>query len=494
MFRAFTIWRILAKYRLHISLLRIAYGGKPKERSKGEFIERVATALEELGPGFIKVGQILATRADLIGVDNATRLAVLQDNLTPFSWGEVKRAISQDLGGSVKSHFKSFETTPKAAASVAQVHFAVTHKGEKVAVKVLRPNVERLFEADFRLFRFFIAIAQRLFPTTKRLRLPSILNRLEHIIRAEMNLTMEAAHCDQLAENLRKVTNLKIPKIYWDLSGKRVLTMERLDGVRIDSPKVLRLPKATKKAIIATAAEGFFRQVFVDGFFHADLHPGNILIGKSGEVQLVDFGITEHLDNFTRRTLGRIFLAFLNRNYDKMALEHLKAGYAGGDQFDLSLACRAIGESVRGKSIGEISMARVIARLLETAARFNAEAQPQLLMLQKNILLTESITRKLMPQTNVWRLLEPHLKEQERTIAKLKRSVAPLLEKAALADEILPRAVSGGLGFLVEGVRLHPESVARLQAPKTGSYAPLWLILGISLGIGGGVLLGLWLS
>ena len=479
--RGAQIWRILGRNRLRRDLLwRLTRGKSPKGE---DFPERLAKALEELGPGFIKIGQMLATRADLIGVRTATALAVLQDKLAGFPYDEVERIVKEDLGSPPSECFRHFKRSPHAAASVAQVHFAVTAAGKEVAVKVLRPGVKKLFINDFALFRRLAIALERVSPSARRLALPRLLERLEKIITAEMDLTLEAAHGDQLRDNLAGLARVKVPKIYWRLSGRRVLTLDRVDGVRIDSPQVQKLPPAARRRLIEAAASAFFRQVFVDGFFHADLHPGNILVAANGDLNLVDFGIMEHLDATTRRILAKIFLAFLRRDYQTIAMEHIGAGYVGEGNFaplDLSLACRAIGESIRGKSIGEISMARVLAQLLELAARFGAEGQPQLLMLQKNILLTESITRTLMPQADVWQLLKPHLeKEERRKLKTLKEGLAPLLAAA-------PKAISGGLALLGsagQGVRLHPQTLRELKGGKRGLGRLWWLLVGLGLGI-----------
>lgn len=500
-YRSAQIWRILVRHRLFGELLWRATKGKAakqsaKQLARGEdFPERLAKALEELGPGFIKIGQMLATRADLIGIRTATALAVLQDDLSGFPYRQVAQTIKEDLGAPPNELFRSFTRRPQAAASVAQVHFAVTKVGEKVAVKVLRPGVEKLFVNDFTLFRRLVAVLERLSPPLRRLALPKMLKRLEKIITAEMDLTMEAAHGDQLRDNLAGLKRVKVPKIHWRLCGKRVLTLGRVEGVRIDSPRVRKLSATARRRLIEAAAAAFFRQVFVDGFFHADLHPGNILVAENGDLQLVDFGIMEHLDTATRRTLAKIFLAFLRRDYQTMATEHIIAGYVGnyrGDggelggygSFDLSIACRAIGESVRGKSIGEISMARVLAQLLEVAARFGAEGQPQLLMLQKNILLTESITRAIMPEADVWQLLRPHLeREEKRKLKTLKEGLAPLLAEA-------PKAIIGGMTLLSgahKGLRLHPQTLRELKGGRRRSGGlPIglwWLLLGLGLGL-----------
>ncbi len=479
MLRSAQIWRTAARYRLIGELWGLARGRPPKAR---DFAVRLAKAMEELGPGFIKIGQMLATRADLIGVRAATALAVLHDDLKGFEFAEVERIWLADVGKPIGSCFRAFDKRPVAAASVAQVHFALGKNGEKLAVKVLRPGVERLFVEDFRLFRRLSAFLGRISPHVRRLALPRLLLRLEKIIRAEMDLTLEAAHGDQLRDNLSELPGVILPKIHWSLSGKRVLTMDRMEGERIDSPRVLKMPVARRRKLIETAASMFFRQVFVDGFFHADLHPGNILVRGDGSLSLVDFGIMERLDASTRRTMAKIFLAFLRRDYQVMANEHIEAGYVKApdgelNQFDLSLACRAIGESVRSKSIGEISMARVLGQLLNLAAKFGAEGQPQLLMLQKNILLTEAITRALAPQTDVWRLLRPHLeREEKRRLKSLKEGLAPLLAAT-------PKAISGGLsllGGIGSGIRLHPRTLEQLKDKRVGGG--WWLTAGMALG------------
>ncbi|MSP66916.1 MAG: 2-polyprenylphenol 6-hydroxylase [Alphaproteobacteria bacterium] len=370
--------------------------------------ERLAAALFALGPGFIKAGQALSTRPDLIGEALAADLAQLQDRLPPFPTAQARATIAAELGRPVDQVFASFDDTPVAAASIAQVHFATTDAGAAVAVKVLRPGVEDAFAADVALLRRLARLAERLRPDLRRLRLGAVVDTLAETVRIEMDLRMEAAAAAELAENLGEAAGFRVPKVDWQRTGRRVLTLARVEGIRIDDRERLIAAGHNPDTILAQAVGALFAQVFRDGFFHGDLHPGNLFVTADGAIAAVDFGIMGRLDAQTRRYLALMLKGFLERDYAAVARVHVAAGYVPADRSEAAFAqaARAIAEPILGRPLAEISLARLLAQLFQVTQAFQMETQPQLLLLQKNMLLAEGIGRRLNPAVNMWTLAD----------------------------------------------------------------------------------------
>ncbi|MBR72900.1 MAG: 2-polyprenylphenol 6-hydroxylase [Rhodospirillaceae bacterium] len=394
-----------------IIVIIASIGKKPlSEKRRGQ---RLAQALQTLGPSFIKFGQAIATRPDLIGKDVANDLSTLQDRLPPFSSDEARKTIEAELGKPIEQLFSSFENKPIAAASIAQVHCAVTLNGEKVAVKVLRPNIEAAFERDLSLFLWLAKLAERTIPSTRRLKPVEIVQTLANSVRGEMDLRLEAAAASELAENMKLSDGFLVPNVYWSHTNKRVLTTERINGIRIDDIEAIKLSGQNTSQIIEYAANAFFRQVFFDGFFHADLHPGNLLVSSDGKVIALDFGIMGRLDRNTRRYLAQMLLGFLSGDYEKVAEIHFEAGYVPRNQSitHFTQSIRAIGEPVMRQPLKEISIARLLGQLFEVTQNFQMETQPQLLLLQKSLLMAEGICRQLNPDENMWELAHPLIEE-----------------------------------------------------------------------------------
>jgi ubiquinone biosynthesis protein len=371
--------------------------------------ERLAAALEELGPCFVKLGQALSVRSDLVGDDIADDLAELQDRLPPFPAEQARAIVEEELGAPIAELYESFDDRPVAAASIAQVHFARTAEGEDVAVKVLRPGIEARFRRDIDLFLWLARLVERTRPELRRLRPLEVVRTFEQTVNTEMDLRLEAAAASELRDNAAGDTGFRVPKIDWVRTGQRVMTLERIDGIRIDDLEALTGAGFEPQEILRRSAESFFNQVFRDGFFHADMHPGNMFVDLEGTLCPVDFGIMGRLDARTRNYLADMLLGFLDRDYKRVAEVHFEAGYVparmsvGG----FTQAVRSIGEPILGKPLHEISLARLLAHLFQVTRTFEMEAQPQLLLLQKTMLVAEGVGRKLDPSVNMWSLARP---------------------------------------------------------------------------------------
>jgi ubiquinone biosynthesis protein len=384
-----------------------------KSQAKGRPGERLANALEELGPTFTKFGQALSTRSDLLGEELAKDLSKLQDNLPPFHQTEVRSIIEKELGITIEACFTNFIWQSVAAASIAQVHFAVTTEGEDVAVKILRPNIERAFTRDIALFFWITELLERFRPGLRRLKLREVVEKFEETVKFEMDFRFEAAAAQELAENFASDKEYKVPNVDWRRTSKRVLTMERISGIAIDERDAIIQAGHDPDTILTRAATCLFKQVFRDGFFHADQHPGNLFIGKDGEIIAVDFGIMGRLDKPTRQYLAEMLVSFLNRNYSRVAELHFEAGYVPYDKSvqAFTQACRSIAEPILDKPQNEISIARLLSHLFQVTKTFEMETQPQLLLLQKTMLTAEGVGRTLSPEANMWVLAQPLIKE-----------------------------------------------------------------------------------
>jgi ubiquinone biosynthesis protein len=455
-------------------------------RKPGRDGQRLAAALTELGPTFIKFGQALSTRADLVGDEMAADLAELQDRLPPFPGAQARRIVEDALGQPIEALFSSFDETPVAAASIAQVHFAVTTEGEEVAVKVLRPNIEYKFHRDITLFRWLARWSVRVWPPLKRLRPEEVVEIFAGTTLLEMDLRMEAAAASELSENFRGDPTFYVPRLDWSRTAQRVLTLERIHGIKVDEPSRLRAAGFDVEDILAKAAAAFFNQVFRDGFFHADLHPGNLFVDRNGNIAVIDFGIMGRVDRATRQFLADMLVGFLSGDYRRVAKVHFDAGYVPPHQsIDLfTQACRAIGEPLQNKPLSDISIGRLLAQLFATTERFEMETQPQLLLLQKCMLTAEGVGRALDPRINMWELARPLIEEWMRENRGPEARIVDTLDAAAGTFKRLPvligeaeraaRELAGG------GIRLHPDTVRsfaeRFRRRNLDTLA-LWLIV-----------------
>jgi ubiquinone biosynthesis protein len=432
--------------------------------------ERLTAALAELGPSFVKIGQALSTRADLVGEELAADLSRLQDKLPPFPAEQARATVERELNQALTQVFASFESEPVAAASIAQVHFATTPDGAPVAVKVLRPGIERVFARDIAMFRWLAGQAERWSRPARRLRPVAVVEQFAETVRLEMDLRLEAAAAAELAANFADDPEFRVPAVDWTRTARRVLTMQRIAGTPVDERERLIALGHDPQEIVAKAARAFFRMVFRDGFFHADMHPGNVFVAEDGALIAVDFGIMGRIDMATRTTLADMLIGFLTRDYQRVADVHIRAGFVPADRSAgaFAQAARAIAEPILGRPLAEISLARLLAQLFEVTEQFEMRTQPQLLLLQKSMLVCEGVGRRLAPDLNMWQLAEPMIvdwiAEHRGPAARVRNAIDTVL--ARLDD--LP-----GLVERVERVANAPP------APQPAADRPLpwpWLV------------------
>lgn len=462
-------------------LARLLRPFRNRRAAQGRPGQRLAAALRDLGPTFIKFGQALSTRPDLVGEEVAADLSDLQDRLPPFPLEQVRAIVVAELGAPVEELFRSFDEAPVAAASIAQVHFAVTTEGEEVAVKVLRPGVETLFARDLRLFYWLAAWIERLMPRLRRLRFVESVKAFEDSVKLEMDLRFEAAAAAEMAENFADDDSFEIPRIDWQRTARRVLTMQRISGIPIDEVEAIAAAGHDLGEVTEKAADAFFNMVFRDGFFHADLHPGNLFVGERGQLIAVDFGITGRIDRQTRRFLGEMLLGFLNGNYRRVAEVHFEAGFVPPDQSvdNFTQACRSIAEPILGKPLNEISVARLLGQLFQVTETFAMQTQPQLLLLQKSMLVAEGVGRRLNPDVNMWQLARPLVERWVVQTLGPQARVREGLDTVMGALESLPRLVAHAERTVSDlrggGLRLHPDSLEAMTSGRRSGLFPGWL-------------------
>ncbi len=391
------------------AILLIARFFSRGNKTSGRPGECLATALIELGPVYIKFGQLLSTRSDILGEEVAGDLSHLRDRLAPFSAVVARALVARELGQPLESMFASFEDEPVSAASIAQVHYAVTTEGELVAVKVLRPGIEEAFARDLDLMFWIAEWLERSQPKLRRFRPLAVAETFRAMCRVELDLRLEAAAATELAENFAGDPSYRVPRIDWRRTTRRMLTLERLTGIPMDDGAAMRAAGIDIDLVLTRAATIFFKQAFRDGFFHGDQHPGNMFVDPEGNIGAVDFGIMGRLDRKTRYYLADMLLGFLERDYARVADVHFAAGFVPANQSreDFTQACRSIGEPIFGRPLAEISFANVLGQLLRLSESFEMEAQPQLLLLQKNMLMAEGVSRQLNPHLNIWTLAQP---------------------------------------------------------------------------------------
>ena len=464
-----------------------------KARTDGRPGERLAAAMIELGPSFIKFGQSLAVRSDLVGAEVAADLSSLHARMPPFPTDRAVATIESELDAKLAELYREFDSVPVAAASIAQVHFAITVEGAEVAVKVLRPRIEAQFARDIDLFRALASLAERLFPKLRRLRPVAVVEAFADWVQDELDLRMEAAAASELADAMEADANFRVPRVDWRRTSRRVLTLERVAGIPINEVDRLRHAGLDPKEVLAHSARAFFHQVFEHGFFHADMHPGNMFVGTDGTLLPVDFGIMGRLDRKTRFYLADMLFGFLNGDYGQVADVHLAAGYVPRTQSREAFmqACRAIGEPIKDLPLHEISVARLLAQLFEVTERFEMETQPQLLLLQKTMLVAEGVGRSLDPDTNMWvvahPLIERWMLENRGPQARLRQMAEDATDFAASLPELARVARRASQAVTEDGLRLHPDTVLALKHRQGGAgrwaIAALALVAGILLGL-----------
>ena len=437
---------------------------------------RVASALTQLGPSYIKLGQFLATRADIIGPELAADLRHLQDKMPPFSEAEARTAIEQALGGKLEDHFVEFGP-PVAAASIAQVHKAyVMDAGVRkaVAVKILRPDVERKFRRDLDSYYFAAQMIERFYEPARRLKPVAVVDNLKHTTDLEMDLRLEAAAISEMADNITADEGFRVPSVDWRRTAKRVLTLEWIDGTPISDHAALKAQGFDLAKIGLVVMRSFLTHAMRDGFFHADMHQGNLFVDAQGTVVAVDFGIMGRLGKTERRFLAEILHGLITRDYYRAAAIHFEAGYVPPHHTieEFAQAMRAIGEPIHGRTALEISMADLLGQLFAYTDVFDMQTRPELILLQKSMVIIEGVARSLDPALNVWTASEPVAREWVEAnlspLAKLREAGG----SAAAVGEILLRspglltqaeATLRGLSDMARsGFRLDDETIAKI--------------------------------
>ena len=454
------------RFRLYRFLPRFA-GGQDPARAV-----RLREALETLGPIFVKFGQVLSTRRDLLPADLAEELAKLQDRVPPFGSELAAAEVERSLGKRLDQVFDKFEREPVASASVAQVHLAVLKDGTEVAVKVLRPGVEQAIAKDVLLLETAAGLLELLWADGRRLKPREVVAEFARHLDDELDLVREAANASLLRRNFAQSALLAVPAIHWDFCSRRVMVMERMHGTPISQVDVLRRKGVDIPALSRAGVEIFFTQVFRDGFFHADMHPGNILVSDDGKYIALDFGIMGTLSEVDKSYLAQNFLAFFNRDYRRAAQAHLDAGWvpAGTRLDDFEAAIRAVCEPIFARPLKEIYFGKLLLRLFQTSRRFNVEIQPQLVMLQKTLLNIEGLGRELDPDLDLWQTAKPFLErwmsEQVgwRGLLRTVRHEAPFWAQTLpaiprLLHRLLAEDRAGGLQAAIE--RLAAENRRR---------------------------------
>ncbi|MFT5644680.1 MAG: ubiquinone biosynthesis protein [Janthinobacterium sp.] len=377
--------------------------------------ERLRMALEELGPIFVKFGQVLSTRRDLMDADLADELAHLQDRVPPFDSDLAIAQIIKSLGAHPDQLFADFERKPVASASIAQVHFATLKDGRQVAVKVLRPGMKRLIDEDVALMHLAAGLIARVWADSKRLKPKEVVGEFDKYLHDELDLMREAANASQLRRNFAESNLLMVPEMHWEFCSSSVIVMERMFGIPVSQTARLLQAGVDLKKLSRDGVEIFFTQVFRDGFFHADMHPGNILVSVApetlGRYIALDFGIVGTLNDFDKDYLSQNFLAFFRRDYKRVAEAHIESGWAprATRVDELESAVRACCEPIFDRPLKDISFGQILLRLFQTSRRFNVEVQPQLVLLQKTLLNIEGMGRQLDPDLDLWKTAKPYL-------------------------------------------------------------------------------------
>ena len=410
-----------------------------KELNSGDE-ERLCNSIENMGTTFIKLGQFLSTRPDIIGKSLSKKLEKLQDRLPPFSIDIAKKTIKNELGEKIFNSIINF-SEPVAAASIAQVHKAqINEEGEikDVAVKILRPNIKKTFNEEIDALMLLAYFIESFIKKTKRLKIVEVVFLLKEITNHEMDLRFEAAAANEFAENTKNDMGFHVPKTYWNYTSENILTLDWIDGVSIREKQKLENKNINTNKIASEVIQHFLRHAVRDGLFHADMHQGNLFIDNTGQIITVDFGIMGRIDKLNRRYLAEILYGFIQRDYKKVAEVHLAAGLVPQDVNvdEFAQALRSIGEPIFGQSIKDISGGRLLQQLFSITEKFNMQTQPQLLLLQKTMVVVEGVARQLNPNTNIWDTSKPVL---EKWLKETKDPINSLTESLKESKEILKR-------------------------------------------------------
>jgi len=447
--------------KIFLNLFSISFSKSKNQTKSLTDEEKLCASIQEMGTTFIKLGQFLSTRPDIIGEKLSAQLEKLQDRLPPFPTSEAKEIIKKNLGNEIFDTITNFGE-PIAAASIAQVHKAqINDDGiiKDVAIKILRPNIKKTFNDEIDALMLLAYLVESSIAKTKRLRLVEVVFLLKEITNHEMDLRFEAAAANEFLENTINDAGFYVPKIYWNFTSEEVLTLDWIEGISIREKEILKSKKINIENVASDIIQHFLRHAVRDGFFHADMHQGNLFIDDNGQIVPIDFGIMGRMDKLNRRYLAEILYGFVQRDYKKVAEVHIVAGLVPGNvQVDeLAQALRSIGEPIFGQSVKDISGGKLLKQLFDVTEKFNMQTQPQLLLLQKTMVVVEGVARKLNPNTNIWEtskpVLEKWLKETKDPINNLTDTLkdsAEVLKKLPELPKIMDKA-NQALTFLASG-------------------------------------------
>ncbi len=413
-------------------------------------------ALTALGPAYIKFGQILSTRPDVVGDELAVQLRVLQDKLPPFPVEEAKAEVQREIGMSVEEVFSSF-SEPVAAASLAQVHKAhLADTGEAVAVKVLRPGIEKAFRKDIDAFYFAARAIELLSPASRRLRPMEVITHFEGVVMGELDLRLESSAASEFAANTAGDSGFQVPAVRWHLSGRRVMTLDWAEGTNIGDNAALDAAGHDRRALAARVLQVFLNQALRDGYFHGDMHQGNLKVAADGDIIAYDFGIMGRIDEYTRRVYAEILFGFIRKDYQRVAEVHFEAGYVPADRDvdEFARALRAVGEPIFGMDASRISMARLLAYLFEVTERFGMETRTELILLQRTMVVVEGVARSLDQHMNIWQVAQPIVQDY------VTKSIGP---KALMNDLMKTARILARFGPQLP--RIAEEQLIRLNNP-----------------------------
>ena len=401
----------------------------------------VLRALTALGPAYIKFGQLLSTRPDIVGPELAAELRILQDRLPAFPTEEAKKTVELELGQKTEDLFSEF-SEPVAAASIAQVHKAkLRQDGSYVAVKVLRPHIERDFQKDIDAFYFAAGLIRSLSPAARRLRPRDVIQHFEGVVLRELDLRMEASAADEFAAATKGDSYIFTPSVRWSLSARRVVTLDWVEGINLADIESLRAAGHDLTNLASRLVQMFLRQALRDGYFHADMHQGNIKVSAEGNILVMDFGIMGRIDEYTRRVYAEILMGFIRRDYRSVARVHFEAGYvpAGQNVDDFAQALRSVGEPIFGMEASRISMARLLAHLFEVTERFGMETRTELILLQRTMVVVEGVARSLNSNMNMWDTARPVVEDYIRENIGPAVALRELGDAARLLSRFAPR-------------------------------------------------------
>lgn len=440
-------------------------------------------ALSALGPAYIKFGQVLSTRPDVVGDELANQLRVLQDKLPPFSLAEARRSIETELGEPADDIFMDI-SEPVAAASIAQVHKArMRDTGEAVAIKVLRPGIERAFRKDIDAFCLAATVIELLGPKARRLRPMEVITHFEGVVMGELDLRLEASSASEFAANTANDAGFALPEIKWPVSGRRVMTMGWAEGVPMGDNEALDAAGHDRAVLGERVLQLFLNHALRDGFFHADMHQGNLKVAPDGDIIAYDFGIMGHIDEYTRRVYAEILFGFIRKDYKRVAEVHFEAGYVPADQDvdEFARALRAVGEPIFGLDATKVSMGRLLSYLFEVTERFGMETRTELILLQRTMVVVEGVARSLNPQINIWKVAQPVVENYIRQSIGPKALARDLGKTAMVLARFGPR-----LPGLVEAALIRQA----LPPEPPAKHQPWVLWLGaVSSALGGAVIM-----